>query len=123
MLSKPDATLDQTGSIGGTGGEHAERVSSAAAPSETDLAYARATAAEILAHGAEGNSIPWQNPHTGAGGNITPLSSTSSEGGMPCRGFLASYVRSGAQTWLQGSACRTSRGAWEVKSLKPFKSS
>jgi len=121
MLSKPEASLDQTGSIGRTS-DRTGRTSPAVEPSEADLAYARATAAAMLAQGTEANSVPWQNPQTGVGGNITPLSTTTSEDGMPCRGFLASYVRDGAQTWMQGSACRTGRGPWEVKSLKPFKS-
>jgi surface antigen len=102
-----------------------ERIGRAAAgePEEADLAYARAAAADALGHGAKANSVPWENPQTGVSGNITPLASTHSEGGLPCRDFLASYVRGSAQSWLQGSACRTARGEWEVKSLKPLKSS
>ena len=44
-----------------------------------------------------------------------------SEGGLPCRDFLASYVHGGSQDWLQGAACRTASGSWEVKRLKPLK--
>jgi surface antigen len=94
----------------------------AAEPEEADLAYARAAAADALGRGAKANSVPWQNPQTGVSGNITPLAATHSEGSLPCRDFLASYVRGGAQSWLQGSACRTARGEWEVRSLKPLKS-
>ncbi len=94
-----------------------------AQPEEADLEYARAAAADALGHGDKANSVPWQNPQTGVSGNITPLATTYSERGLPCRDFLASYVRGGAQSWLQGSACRTARGEWEVKSLKPLKSS
>jgi 17 kDa outer membrane surface antigen len=42
-------------------------------PPEVDLAYARAVAANAFTHGGKDNNIPWQNPNTGAGGNITPL--------------------------------------------------
>ena len=94
----------------------------AAEPEEADLAYARAAAADALGRGAKTNSVPWQNPQTGVSGNITPLASTHSEGGLPCRDFLASYVRGASQSWLQGSACRTARGEWEVRTLKPLKS-
>ena len=90
-------------------------------PSETDLAYARAAAAAVLAHGVKDASIPWQNPHTGAGGNITPLGAVRSDGASTCRDFLASYIRGEKQAWLQGAACRTASGKWEVKSLKPFR--
>jgi len=121
MFSKPDADAELTGSIDRPGTPRADHAA-AAQVSEADLAYARAAAADVLAHGAKGNSVPWQNPQTGVGGNITPLASSYSEGGLPCRDFLASYVNAGSQAWLQGSACRTARGEWQVKSLKPLKS-
>jgi surface antigen len=89
-------------------------------PSEMDLAYARAVAIDALARGAKDSSIPWENPHSGAGGNITPLTSPHSQGALVCRDFLASYVRGQSQAWLQGEACRAKHGTWEVKSLKPL---
>ena len=120
-FSKADADVEQTGSI-----SRADRQVTAAnvvAPSETDLAYARAVAADVVGHGAKDSSIPWENPNTGAGGNITPLATSYTEGGAPCRDFLASYAHGGSEDWLQGAACRTSQGNWEVKSLKPLKRS
>jgi surface antigen len=121
MFSKPDADADVTGSISRPKAQQAEQPS-ATQVSEADLAYARAAAADALSHGGKVNSVPWQNPQTGVGGNITPLASSYSEAGLPCRDFLASYMSSGSQAWLQGSACRSARGDWEVKSLKPLKS-
>ncbi len=85
-----------------------------------DLAYARAAASDALARGSKDSSVPWQNPETGAGGNITPLATSYSEGGRPCRDFLASYVHGGSQDWLQGAACRTAAGDWKVERLKPL---
>ena len=38
--------------------------------------------------------------------------------GFTCRDFLASYVRGRREAWLQGEACRTQQGGWEVKSLQ-----
>ena len=70
---------------------------------------------------AKDASVAWQNPQTGASGNITPLATSYSEGGLPCRDFLASYVHGGSQDWLQGAACRSQAAAWEVKRLKPLK--
>lgn len=123
MLSKPDADVEQTGSIGRLPAPAAASASAIATePSSVDLAYARAAAADALAHDAKGNSVPWRNPQTGVGGNITPLASAHTEDGVACRDFLASYVRAGAQSWLQGSGCRTARGEWEIRSLKPLKS-
>ena len=117
MFSKSDSEAVQTGTISQT--SH-RTVAAASVPSETDLAYARAVAAEALARGSKDSSIPWENPNTGASGNITLLAAAHHEGGLTCRDFLASYVLGQAQAWLQGEACRTERGQWEVKSLKPF---
>jgi surface antigen len=90
---------------------------------ELDLAYARAAAADALSRGSREASLPWQNPHSGARGNITPLATSYSEAGMACRDFLASYMHGESQDWLEGAACRTASGTWEIKRLKPLKSS
>ena len=107
--------MEQTGALGPPQ-QHAE----ADPPPEVDLAYARAVAAEALARGGRDDSVPWHNPNTGAGGNITPLATSYGEGTFTCRDFLASYVRGQTEAWLQGEACRTRRGKWEVKSLTPL---
>ncbi len=125
LSSKVDADLLPTGSLvqpvrpPGQGAQ----VADASPPPEEDLAYARAVASDVLARAGKDASVPWQNPQTGAGGNITPLATSYREGGLPCRDFLTSYVHDGSQDWLQGAACRTSRGTWEVKRLKPLKPS
>lgn len=118
MLSKDSVDGDQTGSIG-----HAAVPADAKAeqPSAADLVYARAVASDLLARGGKDTSLPWQNPDTGAGGNITPLATSYDDGGLPCRDFLASYVHGESQVWLEGAACRTSQGRWQVKSLEPLK--
>ncbi|HEX4042465.1 MAG TPA: RT0821/Lpp0805 family surface protein [Xanthobacteraceae bacterium] len=90
--------------------------------SATDLAYARAAASNALAYAGKDASVPWQNPQTGAGGNIMPLDMSYSEGGLPCRDFLASYVHGTAQDWLRGAACRSASGSWEVTRLQPLTS-
>ena len=91
-LSRADADGEPTGSIG-----NRERLAGATttgtAPSETDLAYARAVAADVVGRGGKDSSIPWENPNTGAGGNITPLAASYNDGSLTCRDFLASYVR------------------------------
>jgi surface antigen len=119
LFAKDDLDGDQTGSVGRPG-DQAHPTADAAQTSEIDLAYARAVAADVLAHSGKDNSVPWQNPNTGAGGNIMPLATSYTEGGLPCRDFLASYVHGESQDWLQGAACRSSQGNWEVKSLKPL---
>ena len=92
-------------------------------PPEHDLAYARAAASQVLARGAKDASQPWENPATGARGTVTPIASAYTQDGQTCRDFLASYITSSAQAWLQGEACKPQKGAWEVRSLKPWKRS
>jgi 17 kDa outer membrane surface antigen len=91
-------------------------------PPEVDLAYVRAVAANAFARGGKDNSTPWQNPNTGAGGNITPLATSYVEDTFTCHDFLASYVHVETETWLQGEACRIDNGKWEVKNLRPLDS-
>jgi surface antigen len=121
MFSKTDDDASATASVGHPATQLSAR--GAVQISEADLIYARAAAADVLSRGSDANSVPWRNPETGVGGNITPLAASNSGDGLPCRDFLASYTSSGSQSWLQGWACRTSAGEWQVKSLKPLKSS
>jgi hypothetical protein len=123
LLSKEDdAEVPQTASITRSE-EQAPHAVEVRRRSEVDLAFARRAASDALAHTGKDASVPWHNPDTGAGGNITPLATSYDEGGLPCRDFLASYAHDGSQDWLQGAACRSSAGSWEVKSLKPLKPS
>lgn len=110
---------DTTGSITPPPGAKAE----AALPPDADLAFARAAASEVLRRGEKDASLTWENPRSGARGTVTPIATAYTQDGQTCRNFLASYVSGSAQSWLQGEACRQNRGAWEVRTLKPWKSS
>ena len=109
---------DVTGSIGAT------RVSAPApVPTESDLAFARNAASDVLTRGDKDSSQPWENPETGARGSVTPLAQAYSQQGRTCRDFLASYVNGRSESWLQGAACQSSKGRWEIHTLKPWKQS
>jgi hypothetical protein len=111
---------DQTGSITPPPAVEATKEE---ASFDGDLAYARAAASEVLARGGKGASLPWENPRTGARGTVTPIASAYTQAGLTCQDFLASYLRQGnGEAWLQGEACRIHKGKWEVRSLKPWKS-
>jgi surface antigen len=97
--------------------------SATASPAEGDLDIARAAVNEVLTKGGNDVSVPWENPRTGARGTVTPLASAYTQDGITCRDFLASYVKSGNESWLQGAACRAQRGKWEIRRLRPWKSS
>src|SRR3569623_861552 len=93
------------------------------APTETDLAFARNAASDVLSKGDKDSSQHWENPETGARGSVTPIAqSYAAEGGRKCRDFLASYVNGTTESWLQGAGCQSSRGRWEIHTLKPWRS-
>jgi len=92
-------------------------------PPAADLIYARAAASAVLSRGEKDSSMPWENPSTGARGTVTPIASAYTQDGQTCRDFLASFVSSNSQAWLQGEACKQQQGGWEVRTLKPWKRS
>ena len=93
-------------------------------PTESDLAFARNAASDVLTKGDKDSSQPWENPETGARGSVTPLAQAYSSDGRTCRDFLASYVNGRSESWLQGAACKTGHeGRWEIHTLKPWRRS
>jgi surface antigen len=96
----------------------------ASVPTESDLAFARNAVSDVLTKGDKDSSQPWENPETGARGSVTPLAQAySAEDGRTCRDFLASYVNGKTESWLQGAACQTGHGRWEIHTLKPWRQS
>jgi len=117
-LSRPDAyarmDADVTGSL-------AKQPATPPAPTESDLAFARTAASDVLTKGDKDSSQSWENPETGARGSVTPLSQAySADDGRTCRDFLASYVNGRAESWLQGAGCRAGHGRWEIDTIKPW---
>jgi surface antigen len=92
-------------------------------PPASDLAYAKVAAAEVMKSGSGDASLPWQNPASGARGTVTPVAAAYRVEGALCRDFVASYVAEGTESWMQGEACRASRGRWEVRNLKAWRRS
>lgn len=94
---------------------------SSKAPTESDLALARNAASDVLTKGGKDSSQPWENPATGARGSVTPIAAAYTAEGRTCRDFLASYVNGNSESWLQGAACQSGRGRWDIHTLKPWK--
>jgi hypothetical protein len=94
---------------------------SAAIPAGNDLDFAKAAATELLASREKNASQPWENPGTGARGTVTAIADAYTSDGFQCRDFLASYIREGAESWLQGDACRIHQGKWTVRTIRPLK--
>ena len=118
-VSRTDAAFakmddnDVTGSL-------APAAASAPAPTESDLAFARNAASDVLTKGDKDSSQPWENPETGARGSVTPVAQAYASEGRTCRDFLASYVNGASESWLQGAACKSGQGRWEIHTLKPW---
>ena len=119
MSKDGDDKADVTGSTAPR--KMAKRTSEPTLPPAGDLAFARAAALEVLSRDDANTSQPWENPTTGARGTVTPIATAYSLDGTTCRDFLASYVREGAESWLQGEACRADEGKWEVRNMRPWK--
>lgn len=92
-------------------------------PPDSDLVFTKAAVSQVLNRAGNSASEPWENPRSGARGTVTPITSAYSQAGQTCRDFLASYVNGSSQSWLQGAACKQQKGAWEVRSMKPWKRS
>ena len=102
-----------TGSIGPGHGQ---------GPTDSDLAFARDAASDVLTKGAKDSSQPWENAKTGAHGSVTPLAKAyTADDGRSCRDFLASYVNGETESWLQGAACQSANGRWDIHTLKPWR--
>ena len=118
-LSRPEAAfakMDDNEATGAVGSGQGEPV-----PTESDLAFARNAASDVLTKGDKDSSQPWENPETGARGSVTPLAQAYSTDGRTCRDFLASYVNGRSERWLQGAACQSGQGQWEIHTLKPWR--
>ena len=118
-LSRSDAfarmdASDVTGALG-------KQPADPPVPTESDLAFARTAASDVLTKGDKDSSQPWENPETGARGSVTPLAQAyASEDGRTCRDFLASYVNGRSESWLQGAACKAGHGRWDIHTIKPW---
>jgi surface antigen len=92
-------------------------------PSDSDLAFTRNAASDVLTRGDRNASQPWENPETGARGSVTPLATAYTSEGQTCRDFLASFVKGETESWMEGEACKASHGRWEIRSLRPWRRS
>jgi surface antigen len=119
-LSRSDGPFARMDDKDFTGSIHPAQAS---APTDADLAFARNAASDVLTKGNKDSSQPWENPETGARGSVTPLAQAYSSDGRTCRDFLASYVNGRTESWLQGAACQSGEGRWEIHTLKPWRQS
>ena len=56
-------------------------------PTDSDLAFARNAASDVLTRGDKDSSQPWENPETGARGSVTPLAQAYASEGRHLQGL------------------------------------
>jgi len=100
-----------------TGTMPAETLDEAHGVTLSDIAAAGG-AASVLFEQDGATPVKWENPLTGASGTVSALASPYRDSGATCRDFLSSYLRLQSQAWLQGEACLTSSGRWDVRDLR-----
>lgn len=80
-----------------------------------DWMQAKLALEQALASPDKAASIPWGNPGTGARGTATPIGATGADG---CRDFRIGLVNTAGEQWVQGSACKDSRGAVNLSQVR-----
>ena len=116
LFAKSKNEPDITGSLR----PHSIAKSLVESPPEVGLAIARAAIGEVLSNSGKDAAVPWENPKTDAHGTITPIASAYSQTGSPAAIFWRALCATAARPGCKGEACRSGRGKWEVRHLKPW---
>jgi hypothetical protein len=87
--------------------------------SSTDWVYARGALGLALTGPENTPPVPWANPDTGSRGNFAPSAPAELRNGVTCRPFIASRTEKAAEQRIEGTACRTAEGHWDISAVKP----
>lgn len=82
--------------------------------SQTDWNYARGALGLALTSTQSGPPVPWANPETGTRGNFAPTAAAVTAQGRTCRDFVATRTENGREVQLNGRACLTPDGQWDI---------
>jgi len=81
---------------------------------KADKLYAERTAGVALESNPTGQSSNWENPDSGNSGSITPVSTSFTESGEPCREYQQTITIGGETKQGYGTACRQADGSWRI---------
>ena len=84
-------------------------------PDARSCVCARGGRREVLARSGKDASVPWENPNTGARGTVTPIAAPIPRTAPPAAISWRATCATGTEAWLQGEACRSRQGKWEVR--------
>lgn len=80
---------------------------------EQDWELARQTTRKALDEVADGDSVSWENPETGHGGTLTPLSSSEKDGNR-CRVLRVENHANKLEATGNFEYCRQADGTWRA---------
>ena len=96
------------------GGYFGNKVSKAMSCADQEKHYT--TTQDALETQKVGETSTWVNPDTGHKGEVTPTRTYKGHEGSPCREFTQTIYVEGDYEQIDGKACRTQEGTWEVVS-------
>ncbi len=81
---------------------------------KADQLYSERTADAALESNPSGQSSAWSNPDSGNSGTITPVRTSYSDSGQPCREYQQTVTIGGETQQAYGTACRQEDGSWRI---------
>jgi surface antigen len=84
----------------------------------SDWLYARGALGLALTGAVDGPPVLWTNPETGSRGTFRPASPMEARDGLMCRRFLATRISSAQEDTVEGKACQTPGGQWDVAEVQ-----
>ncbi len=82
---------------------------------DEDRDILKAAATDVLERGRDGEGKHWENPKTGAHGDLVPLASFEREG-RRCRDLDVANSARGHDNRLTVTLCRQDDGDWKIES-------
>ncbi|GGE35775.1 hypothetical protein GCM10007276_11540 [Agaricicola taiwanensis] len=84
----------------------------------SDWLYARGALGLALTGAIDGPPVLWANPETGSRGSFRPASPMEARDGLMCRRFFATRISSSQEDTVEGKACQTPGGQWDVAEVQ-----
>jgi surface antigen len=81
---------------------------------DEDKEILKAAVDDVLERGRDGQSMRWENPKTGAHGDLLPRASFKNDG-RPCRDLEVANSARGRDNRLVVTLCKQADGEWKIK--------
>ncbi|MGB0934765.1 MAG: RT0821/Lpp0805 family surface protein [Alphaproteobacteria bacterium] len=83
---------------------------------ESDRIRAQNTASESLEQSPNGRTSTWTNPNNGNTGSFTPVATSFTKAGAPCRLARSTVTINGQKRAVESKFCRQNDGTWNLES-------